>query len=171
MKPTPGVVEGGHLVPRAPPPVLAFTAVGPIVGLLLLLLDRVWASRVITSRFSKAMSIVVGMPSPLRTILLNRLWERLLTEGAGRHMGQSQIRLARHFRLPSHQLLRLLISFGSNLQVAILLKYRNCPLHISHPTTSTSALVEKKTLSLLRFNLFNLPTGNTDTSTLCSMSL
>ena len=155
------------MVPRAPPPVLAFTAEGPIVGLLLLLLGRAWASRVTASRISKAMTIVVGTPSPLRTILSNQWWERLFTKGAGRHTSQSQSHLARHFRLPSYQLLRLLASFGNNLQVAISLKYKKCPLHIiSHPMASAS--VEKKTLSLLRFNLFNLPTRMLDTSTLRS---
>lgn len=165
--PTPGPVEAGPSVPRAPPPVVAFTAEGPIVALPLLLLDRVWASRVTTSRVNKTTSIVVGMLSPLRTILRNQWWKRLHIVQEGSHMSKSQSHLVEHFRLPSYQRLRLHAPLGNNLQVlvAMLLRYKKCPLRmISRPTTS----VEKKTCCLLC--ALALTTSTLDTSTLRSIS-
>ena len=157
-----GVVEGGHLVPHAPPPVLAFTVEGPIVGLLaLLLLGRVWPSRVTTSRISRATSIVLGMPSILVTILRNQRRNRLVTYALVRNTFQSPSHLARHFRLPSYQPLRLLASSDNNRQVVMLLKYKKFPLHmiirrmISRPMTLAS--VEKNTCLL--FHTFT-PTTN-----------
>ena len=135
------------MVPRAPPPVLAFTVEGPIVGLLLLLLGRVWPSRVTTSRISKATSIALGMPSILLTILHNQRRNRLVTYALVRNTFQRPSHLARHFRLPTYQPLRLLASSDNNLQVVMLLKYKKFPLHmiirrmISRPMTLAS--VEK----------------------------
>ena len=135
------------MVPHAPPPVLAFTVEGPIVGLLLLLLGRVWPSRVTTSRISKATSIALGMPSILLTILHNQRRNRLVTYALVRNTFQRPSHLARHFRLPTYQPLRLLASSDNNLQVVMLLKYKKFPLHmiirrmISRPMTLAS--VEK----------------------------
>ena len=149
-------------MPHAPPPVLAFTVEGPIVGLLaLLLLGRVWPSRVTTSRISRATSIVLGMPSILVTILCNQRRKRLVTYALGRSTFQRPSHLARHFRLPSYQPLRLLASSDNNLQVVMLLKYKKFPLHmiirrmISRPMTLAS--VEKNTCLL--FHTFT-PTTN-----------